>query len=192
MAPIDDDKRLLINFISTVKRILWVIVDKRQILFNKEASDIITYAWNDLNDDFQNVENKIRDFNEQQLLEERLSGNSLRFKLTLVKEILEMRDNFLLRDFKNSHIFGLEFRAEFFDYVLNEEEYSGVWSQVERMMAATTSERNTFIVKLKKLISRVLGNIEPLLDSILGLAGIGAPIKEFKESISKNFAWSSL
>ena len=94
MAPIDDDKRLLINFISTVKRILWVIVDKRQILFNKEASDIITYAWNDLNDDFQNVENKIRDFNEQQLLEERLSGNSLRFKLTLVKEILEMRDNF--------------------------------------------------------------------------------------------------
>lgn len=182
MPPIDDDKKLLINFIYTVKEILRAVVDQRKILFNEEASNLITYAWDDLRDDFQNIEIKIQEFKEQQLLKERLSGNSLRFKLALVKEILEKRDPLLFNDFKNSHIFGIEFRGGFFDYGPGTKQYNNVWVEVKRRRdnANTPLERESFIDKLKKLIRRILGVIEPLLESILGLAGIGSPIKEFR------------
>ncbi len=190
MASIDDDKKLLINFISTVRNILMAVVDKRTILFNEEASNLITYAWSDLQGDFQNVEIRIQGFNEQQLIKERLSGNSLRFKLVLIKEILENRDPLLLNDFKSSNIFGLSFQSGVFGYALDPKKYVIFWSEANRRInsAKTPSEKESFIDKLKKIISRVLGVIEPLLDSILGLAGIGSPIKEFKEGISKNFA----
>ena len=71
MPPIDDDKKLLINFIYTVKKILWAVVEQREILFNEEAYNLITYAWDDLQDDFQNIEIKIQRFKEEQLLKER-------------------------------------------------------------------------------------------------------------------------
>ena len=194
MASIDDDKKLLIDFISTVRYILVTLVDKRIILFNEEASNLITFAWSDLQDDFQNIKIRIQKVDEQQLVKERLSGNSLRFKLALVKEILEKRDLLLLNDFKNSHIFGLVFRDGYFDYGPDTKQYSNVWTEVKRRRdnAKTPLERESFMDKLKKLIKRLLGVIEPLLESILGLAGIGSPIKEFKDSIRENFGGSSL
>ena len=190
MASIDDDKKLLIDFISTVRYILVTLVDKRIILFNEEASNLIPYAWKDLQGDFQNIEIRIRRVDEQQLVKERLSGNSLRFKLVLVKEILENKDPLFFRDFKNSSIFGLSFQSGVFNYALDITQYENVWSEANRRInsAKTPSEKESFIDKLKKIISRVLWMIEPLLDSILGLVGIGSPIKEFKEGISKNFA----
>ena len=190
MASIDEDRKLLINFISTVKYILNAVVDKRTILFNEEASNLITFAWSDLQDDFQNIKIRIQKVDEQQLVKERLSGNSLRFKLVLVKDILENRDPLFFRDFKNSNIFKLSFQGGVFDYAPDTKQYEILWSEANRRInsAKTPLEKESFIDKLKKIISRVLEVIEPLLDSILGLVGIGSPIKEFKEGISKNFA----
>jgi hypothetical protein len=44
MTQLDDDKKMLTNFILIVRDILRVIVDQKIILFNKEVSNLITNA----------------------------------------------------------------------------------------------------------------------------------------------------
>ena len=44
MTQLDDDKKMLINFILILRDILRVIVDQKIILFNKEVSNLITNA----------------------------------------------------------------------------------------------------------------------------------------------------
>lgn len=44
MTQLDDDKKMLTNFILIVRDILGVIVDQKIILFNKEVSNLITNA----------------------------------------------------------------------------------------------------------------------------------------------------
>ena len=60
------------------------------------------------------------------------------------------------------------------------------------MLNRIYAEGTTFIEKLKKLLGKVLSRIESILYSILGLAGIGSPIKEFKVSNAMSFIRSSL
>ena len=97
---------MLINFILIVRNILRVIVDQRLILSNIEVSNLITNAYEDLKEDFQSIENKILEFGEHQLVKERLFGNSVYFKMGLVKGLLDSRDPLFLNDFKNSQIFA--------------------------------------------------------------------------------------
>lgn len=186
----NEDRENLKNFMFVIRHILETIVERRDNFFKGETRELLLNAWNDQASKFDLVNRKIEEIPNEMLENEGLTGPNLYFKLSIVKGYLENRPELFYYDFQISHIFGLVQTDGVFSYEMSKDQYHSFWSYVDNHLIPRLSEeeRKGFWRKSKRILRGLLNRIEPLLKSILLVAGIGFAIDEFKDTIRADFS----
>lgn len=184
-----EDRNKLQNFVLVTHRTLQTIVDKRDFLFNDNVNRYTLGAWKELEGQFHLLKVRIEELNEKELQSSGLTGQNLNFKLTILKEALEMKGLFLFQDYTLSAAFGLVSREEVFSYKYEESVYDNFWHywSSQYKIANPHMTKSNFLNSLKSHLRRVLKREDTLLESlILSIPG-GHGIKEFKDAILSYF-----